>query len=55
MSEKPSVESVLERGLFASRWLMAPIERPPLPALDGYHAKLLDRPGFKAHGANGEP
>ncbi|MBP6633325.1 MAG: TIGR00645 family protein [Kofleriaceae bacterium] len=25
MSEKPSVESVLERGLFASRWLMAPM------------------------------
>ncbi len=25
MSEKPTVESVLERGLFASRWLMAPM------------------------------
>jgi glutathione S-transferase len=42
-------------GLSLQRWLMAPIERPPLPALDGYHARLLDRPGFKAHGANGEP
>jgi glutathione S-transferase len=42
-------------GLSLQRWLMAPIERPPLPALDGYHARLLDRPGFKAHGANGDP
>jgi glutathione S-transferase len=42
-------------GLSLQRWLMAPIERPPLPALDEYHARLLDRPGFKAHGANGEP
>ncbi|MGL5009238.1 MAG: TIGR00645 family protein [Paracoccaceae bacterium] len=25
MSEKPSVESTFERGLFASRWLMAPM------------------------------
>ena len=25
MSRKPSVEAQLERGLFASRWLMAPM------------------------------
>jgi uncharacterized protein (TIGR00645 family) len=25
MSEKPSIESTFERGLFASRWLMAPM------------------------------
>lgn len=25
MSEKPSIETYLERGLFASRWLMAPM------------------------------
>ncbi len=25
MSEKPSIETILERGLFASRWLMAPM------------------------------
>jgi glutathione S-transferase len=42
-------------GLSLQRWLMAPIERPPLPALDEYHARLLDRPGFQTHGANGDP
>jgi glutathione S-transferase len=42
-------------GLSVQRWRLAPIERPALPALGEYHSRLLDRPGFLAHGANGDP
>jgi glutathione S-transferase len=42
-------------GLSLQRWLMTPIERPLLPGVLRYHAGLLNRPGFIAHGANGEP
>lgn len=46
-------------GLSAQRWLVAPIEqcapRPDLPAVRAYRETLLKRPGFRKHGANGEP
>lgn len=42
-------------GLSVHRWLSAPMARPPLPALDRYYARLSERPGFKAHGRNGQP
>jgi glutathione S-transferase len=42
-------------GLSTERWLAAPIARPRLPAVEAYHARLLERPGFRLHGANGLP
>jgi len=40
-------------GLSVQRWLMAPIQRPDLPAVLDYHAKLTGRPGFLKHAVNG--
>ena len=42
-------------GLSAHRWLMAPIERPVLPAVEDYYERLSGRPGFRLHGRNGMP
>ena len=41
-------------GLSVHRWLMTPIERPALPAVDAYLARLRQRAGFAqyADGAN---
>lgn len=36
-------------GLSIHRWLMSPIERPPLDALHGYYQRLSVRPAFRAH------
>jgi len=36
-------------GLSVHRWLVAPIERPELPAIRDYHARLLERTGFQRH------
>jgi glutathione S-transferase len=42
-------------GLSAHRWLMAPIERPVLPAVEDYYERLSARQGFRLHGRNGMP
>jgi len=46
-------------GLSAQRWFTAPIEtvatRPVLPSVLAYRERLLARPGFRRHGANGQP
>ncbi|MBV8657121.1 MAG: glutathione S-transferase [Burkholderiales bacterium] len=46
-------------GLSVQRWLATPIERhamrPELAAVHAYHERLLGRPGFRHHGANGLP
>ena len=42
-------------GLSTHRWMAAPIERPALPMIDAYYARLSERPGFMAHGRNGLP
>jgi glutathione S-transferase len=45
-------------GLSLNRWLMTPMPpdtRPALPALAAYHQRLLERPGYRLHGANGTP
>jgi glutathione S-transferase len=42
-------------GLSAQRWRVAPIERPPLPAVQAYLERLRRRPGFQRHGDNGMP
>lgn len=46
-------------GLSMQRWLAAPIDavapRPDLPAVRAYRDRLLERPGFRQHGANGQP
>ncbi|HEY4081763.1 MAG TPA: glutathione S-transferase [Burkholderiaceae bacterium] len=42
-------------GLSTHRWLAAPIERPSLPAVETYYERLSERPGFMAHGRNGQP
>lgn len=33
-------------GLSTHRWLATPIERPALPAVEAYYARLVARPGF---------
>jgi glutathione S-transferase len=40
-------------GLSANRWLMTPIERPVLPAVQAWLERLGERPAFLAHGRNG--
>lgn len=42
-------------GLSLNRWSMTPMQRPALPALAAYHERLLERPGYRQHGANGIP
>jgi glutathione S-transferase len=42
-------------GLSTHRWLMAPIERPSMPAVAAYYELLSERPAFLAHGRNGVP
>ena len=34
-------------GLSTHRWLLTPIERPALPAVAAYYARLCARPGFE--------
>lgn len=36
-------------GLSVHRWLLSPIERPPLDAVHGYYQRLTVRPAFRAH------
>lgn len=35
-------------GLSVHRWLLSPIERPPLDAVHGYYQRLSVRPAFRA-------
>ncbi|ULH12580.1 glutathione S-transferase [Serratia marcescens] len=42
-------------GLSLNRWLMTPFERPHYAALAAYQQRLLQRPGYVQHGANGLP
>jgi len=43
-------------GLSVHRWLAAPLPlRPALPAIERYYESLSERPGFMAHGRNGQP
>jgi glutathione S-transferase len=42
-------------GLSVQRWVMTPLDRPPLPAVAAYVQRLSERPGFRRHGANGMP
>jgi len=42
-------------GLSVNRWRMTPMQRPRLPAVEAYHERLMQRPGYRAHGANGLP
>jgi glutathione S-transferase len=39
-------------GLSTHRWLHTPMDRPALPAVDRWHAQLLQREGFLRFGAN---
>jgi glutathione S-transferase len=42
-------------GLSLNRWRSTPFEHPELPAVTAWEARLLERPGYLAHGANGQP
>lgn len=42
-------------GLSLNRWLSTPVARPALPALQAWSQRLLARPGYVQHGANGTP
>lgn len=37
-------------GLSINRWLRTPIERPDMPSLADYFARLAERPAFRGHG-----
>ena len=36
-------------GIFAHRWLVYPVKRPPSPHLKAWYERLAERPGFAAH------
>ena len=40
-------------GLSACRWQLAPIERPSLPSVAAWQARLATRPGYQLHADNG--
>ena len=40
-------------GLSLNRWRRTPLEHPSLPALEAYHWRLRERPGYLEHGDNG--
>ena len=42
-------------GLSTCRWALAPIERPPLHAVAAWLGRLVPRPGYRQHAANGMP
>jgi glutathione S-transferase len=42
-------------GLAAHRWLMTPIERPELPAVQAWVERLMAHEGYRLHGRNGVP
>jgi len=43
-------------GLSVHRWMAAPLpQRPMLASVDRYYERLTERPGFIAHGRNGQP
>ena len=42
-------------GLSTNRWMLTPMERPRLAAVEGYYELLSQRPGFQRHGRNGVP
>jgi glutathione S-transferase len=42
-------------GLSTQRWLATPIERPALPAVAAYHARLRQRPAFVAQQLDATP
>lgn len=42
-------------GLMVHRWMAIDFEKPSLPALDAYYARLSERAGFAKHGRNGMP
>ncbi len=42
-------------GLATQRWLMTPMDRPELPAVRDWFARLQLRDGFRLHGCNGLP
>lgn len=42
-------------GLSINRWQMTPIERPVLPAVEAYVARMRNRPAYLEFGGNGTP
>lgn len=42
-------------GLSVNRWLMTPIDRPILPAVNSYIARLRERPAYLEFAGNGIP
>ena len=42
-------------GLCFHRWRMTPIERPLLPAMEAWAARLSERPAFRVHAAEATP
>ena len=42
-------------GLSINRWMLMPMDKPPLPSVEAYYERLALRPAFLKHGRNGIP
>lgn len=42
-------------GLSINRWMLTPMDKPSLPAVEAYYERLTLRPAFLKHGRNGIP
>ena len=42
-------------GVMVNRWQTLEFEKPKLPAIDAYYARLSERPAFRQHVRNGTP
>ena len=42
-------------GLVVNRWFGVPFEKPELPAVARYYARLSERPAYRLYGRNGTP
>lgn len=42
-------------GLATQRWMMTPMDKPALPAVQAYYDHLAQREGYRLHGRNGVP
>jgi glutathione S-transferase len=42
-------------GMILNRWFQLPIERPPLPLVEEYYARLRERPAYRRNVVNAPP
>lgn len=42
-------------GMQVQRWMVLDFDKPKLPEIEAYYARLGERPGYRLHGCNGMP